>query len=954
MNETKLTNLNYYCLFQIFDYIKRNCNANKIKINYNVKRYSDLISFAISCKYICEAFKEWDFKLYEQLKIDKTFFKQVTSIEIYLEELYDHMRLLSAPQRKLFWKEYLGEIKGNDVLESVKIFFEPTQYYPEHLEAFDDIINALKHKDVREFVLSTKGKYKFDISPEFRNLESLCVDADMDVDLLIGFCQSNPNLTRLKLSRSELYNGQLAYIVPHCDELKYLSFVMKPGIDGGEYGPLAALPNLLELSLHGQHQSGSLVWLFECLRGSKIRRISIPNIHVTRDEAFALGQIPLLASLRLCFLDRSIYNEMFIQNYVTEIIVMSDPKYSHRSEGVKWAATMRCNLLKTAREPGVNYYNYGQIATTDTPESREMFTKIKDYEFLQSHRLRIEGTNKIVDTFRDLDERMIVEKLVLNTLQPISPKEMVVLGSLSTLTTIRCFFSQMENLIAVKLQQLANPEAKTQNRVDRITTEKCEVRLVHGQDSVTLAIYFKGIFMNTAVFAPLLRLNNLKCLSLKGRLMYISFEQLFKKIAIDDEINLEELEVDFVDAGELEQLVKIRSLKVLKCGFLCSRNIEKVGDLNQLESLTITFHPEGSLINLLKAFALKEIQTLRHLTVQHTPGVYEEMVELTKIKSLRSIQLGLKSENSWLRPNHQTRKIEVLYCVKCSAPKYESSKLRHHTIFKMVTSAQPTKLKVLTEIYPRTDFSVHFADSCFDLLENLPNLEDLRINFERRVPDMERMSRLKNLRRLSVASQDFRNLSQLESLECVIYHMQGIENVALLQNISELQIHNPTAFELWDLLKELGALVNMKSLLLDNCDLNFLELMEITKLKWINHLRLGIADKKFIFMFLPSNLPNLTDLEITSTECGNLMFVHGYIVTSKILKSLSLYRYYGITVDIVHGILMALKMNRDPDQHPPLKLRGIWCDFHRVSQVSLKLVKNLFSYIFYFLDTILR
>lgn len=505
-------------------------------------------------------------------------------------------------------------------------------------------------------------------------------------------------------------------------------------------------------------------------------------------------------------------------------------------------------------------------------------------------------------------------------------------------------FSQMETLIAVKLQQLRSPEPKIQGRVDRINTEKCDVHLIHGQDSVALAINFKGIFMNTAVFAPLLRLNNLKCLSLKGRLMYISFEQLFKTIAIDAEIYLEELQVDLVDAGELEQLVKIRSLKVLKCGFLCSRYIHKVGGLNQLESLTITFHPEGSLINLLKAFASKEIQTLRHLAVQHTAVVYEEMVELTKIKSLKSIELGLNSENSWQRPNYQTRKIEVLCCVKCTAPKYESTKLRHHTIFKMVTSAQPTKLKVLAEIYSRTDFSVHFTDSWFDLLENLPHLEDLRINFERKVPDLERISGLKNLRRLSVASQDFRNLSQLESLECVIFQMQGIENVALLQNISELQIHNPNAFELWDLLKELGALVNMKSLLLDNCDLHFLELVEITKLNWINHLRLGIADKKFIFMFLPSNLPNLTDLEITSTACENLIFVHSYIVTSKILKSLSLYRYYGITVEIVNGILMALKVNRDPEQHPPLRLRGIWCDFDRVSQVSLKLNINSLIY----------
>jgi len=127
--------------------------------------------------------------------------------------------------------------------------------------------------------------------PLISSLETLIVDARMEVNILVQFCTLNPNLRRLILVNNELY-GRLSDIVPHCNQLECLSFVIKQGVDAAEYKALAKLPRLNELILLGEHEE---VKLFHDLKEWKLQKILITDTHV--NDAIALASIASLISL---------------------------------------------------------------------------------------------------------------------------------------------------------------------------------------------------------------------------------------------------------------------------------------------------------------------------------------------------------------------------------------------------------------------------------------------------------------------------------------------------------------------------------------------------------------------------------------------------------------------------------------------------------------------------------
>ncbi|KAI8041363.1 hypothetical protein M5D96_005621 [Drosophila gunungcola] len=67
-----------------------------------------------------------------------------------------------------------------------------------------------------------------------------------------------------------------------------------------------------------------------------------------------------------------------------------------------------------------------------------------------------------------------------------------------------------------------------------------------------------------------------------------------------------------VDRIRTEELVKIRSLKTLKSGFFCSKNIDLLAGMNQLETLILTVHPQGSLRKLFNNLALQKVQLTKY------------------------------------------------------------------------------------------------------------------------------------------------------------------------------------------------------------------------------------------------------------------------------------------------------------------------------------------------------
>jgi len=362
---------------------------------------------------------------------------------------------------------------------------------------------------------------------------------------------------------------------------------------------------------------------------------------------------------------------------------------------------------------------------------------------------------------------------------------------------------------------------------------------------------------------------------------------------------------------------------------------------------------------LFKLLASKKSQVLKSLIIEGTKLTSQEVVELAGLESVENLQLGLPEVQNWKQsPEGTTDNLDVFYCQKCRLPPDASPYIEHQTYVHTLNSisdkeALTAKIHFITKLYG------NLTPGNLQLLANLSNLEKLSVYLDYNPQAVENLLRTlallspKKLRKLSFARQNFRLLSffeNLQSLESVVYHTKDIEFTAHLRNLTDLQIYNPLDIPLWELLKELKVLLNLQSLLLDNADLEFLDIVEVTKINWLKRLRLGLADKKFVFMLIP--LKDLEVLEITSTHYaakdeGN--FIVSFVLTSKNIRSISLYRYYDyLKRDYVNGILNTIKLFRDPSKHPPFKLRGVWCDFKRLSQVRIFLIKLFFfSFKFY-------
>lgn len=800
--------------------------------------------------------------------------------------------------------------------------------------------------------------FSLEIVPQITHLEKLELNVRMHSRILVELCKLNPNLRRLTLRNSEIF-GKLSDIVPHCNQLEYLSFVMKE-VDASEYVALANLPKLKSLILCGEHLEGSLVKLFNRFQEHQhIQSICIPETYVSNAEAIALASIRSVVSIKCCLRDKSIYSDLPLSGKLTHIYILGhpmqynpdNPYYNEKEEDFLKVTYRAHRPLAVVRA----YYQYWQTKDPSLIHQRSISNLLRlafDEDYLHAHRLYCIGwyDAKILPaTLHNSSEQFSVSitGIVLNKKVSISDAELAVLASIPTLTTIRCSFVQIEQIIAVKLQQL-NEITDTANRVDKIKTEFCNIRFVHSHESVTLVLEFfvQCILSYGSILAPLANLRNLKRLEIKGKLMSGSLVELFRALAALDKHTLQQLETAFLHPEELEEVVKIQSLRILKSGFFCSKYINELGNLEQLEELTLIVHPQGSLIELFAVLASKQPQVLKKLVIQNTKLTNQEVGHLAGIRSLESLQLGLPEVKYWEQQPKDTKNQAIVnYCQKCLlAPgsfTYENQ--THQTdIHTLITAADEDPLDAqfnfLTQSYGT------LTPTNLALLANLPSLEELKIYFNYNTLDAVNLLNTialqypQKVRTLAFASQDFRLVSlfkDLQSFECVFSHIKDIEYISQLRNLTDLQIDNPLGISLWQLLKELKVLGNLQSLILDNSNLEFLELVEVTKLSWLKRLRLGLAKKQFIFMLI--QLEELEVLEITSTHYAaenESNFLYSFLIKCKNIKSISLYRFYDfLRKDYINGILNHIKLFRNPYEHPPFKLRGVWSDFKRFNHV---------------------
>ncbi|KAH8239284.1 hypothetical protein KR032_002729, partial [Drosophila birchii] len=936
---TNILSLNSYCLYNIFRRIKINCE-NVHNAKGAVGKYLDLINFAISCDFFTKTFTEWNPELYEELRLALDFSNKAPVINVNLSNLYNYMHNQSRNEQKLFWSAYLNAIKENDKLESVKVTYKPAQYYPQHLDRFEALANVLKEKKtLRELDITIKG-YTFE-NVDIKGLKTLHVDARMNVNDLILLCQINPNLRRLKLTSAEL-SGRLCDIVPYCNHLEYLTIPMKDGLNAAEYAPLAQLPQLRDLTLLGEPKENSLLKLFQGLKETSIQQISIPNVYITIEEQNALSEISSLTSLKCCPKDTSINNALLYRSIQLRKTYFLFPQNKNKLLDLE-AAQYRLRASISAKK--INSPDTArQIARLFPGQNTSEWSSL-----LHSLQLYIEGwitADEIGQLLKSYSQNGLLEvsKIEISKDMPITQKEIDTLGSYPSITYIKCYMHQLQQMIAVKLQHLNNNIIYFR-RMDRIRTEHCEVRVLNINDpeiwTVVLDFFEKDVSINARIFTPLINLKNLTSLVILKSSGNGSLKAIFKCFASMEIHILEELRVTFLGPEEIVEVAKIRSLKDLECGFFCSRFIDHLATMNQLEVLTITVHPLGRLTTLFKALASRQDQKLECLTIQRKGLTFEEVVELARIESLLGLQLGLIDKQDWLHsPSHKSGSQYVRYCQKCKLPPRGSDHVQH----RIHTKALPfvaneadfdTQVRFLTELYETsTLLNLH-------LLAKLPRLRWLSLDFRYPMTAVENLCRTlaleapRRLNKITFGSQDFKLMSQFEELQyldCFIYHIQDIDSICLLNNLKGLMLYNPNGIDMWPILRELRELPYLHTLIINDKDLDNYEIAAIVQIKTLTTLSVGLASNEwFKYLILAKGLDLL---EVTSIHYANeneVDYINLICMKCTKLKTFSLYRYYGyITKQKVGELVDTLKSVRDPAEYPYLLLRGIWVDFERL------------------------
>ncbi|XP_017076366.2 uncharacterized protein LOC108111419 [Drosophila eugracilis] len=913
-------------LFQTLKQIKTNCESSN-EFHGRQVNYWDLVSFQINCGEPLDLTKEWQ---YDPLKED---------FLINLAEKYKSLKHFSQRDQEAYWKLYINAIKENKSMTSISIYFKPNDYYPDHLDRFEALLNAIEDKKSLQKLFIELHEYTFENVPKLGQLTNLFLNARMNVEDLVQLCRSNPNLRDISFINKDLY-GRFTDVVPYCGELQSLRLVMKDDIDATEYAGLAKLPKLQRLILRGKHQKGTLTKLFHGLESKDLKTLIIPNTLLSKDETQAMTRIHSLSSIMSGFDDVADLAHLRTPGYVGiyakpgQLIVM-DQLMDLVKSSVLVIAKKDCPILeiKYAEELGKLEVIFGLIdqckdyderedddenedSENEDSDERENSDGDEDHENVDEEDIQnianhiarvvhladvlqfsISGKFKssmLQTIYQELASKKPNElrKLNIRDCSPFTLEHATTLSSIQSLTTIFCDHCYLKNIFEMKVQQL-NGITEMRNREDRIKTEMCEILLIHTDKSSKLILQFCKNFTpgdNCAqAFAPLAYLKNLKILEIKSHIGVRTF-MLFIKLIKD----LQELEVQSVGPEDLIELSQIQSLKVLKCGFSSSKSVDHLAKLNQLESLTITDHPKGFLASLLTALAAREDQVLRSLSV-HRDLTSQDFVELTGLKCLERLQLGLSNDKNWKSYNPVSPSSGVV---------------------------TPTNL---------------------ELIAKLSNLKELSIHFDYEKQAVEKL--LKSLQspqrllKLSLPSHDLKLISkfqELRSLECFLHQVEDVKYIATLRNLTELRIHNSQKNLMTDFFKKLKVLSNLQSLLLDDTELKFEEVVEVTKMNWLTRLRLGLAEKPLLLLLL--QFENLETLEITSThyaEQHERNFCVLFLKACQNLISISLSRYFNLlTKQHVNSILRTIRQQRNPDNDPPFRLFGIWWDFKKLDQLD--------------------
>ncbi|XP_001353496.4 uncharacterized protein [Drosophila pseudoobscura] len=253
----KIADLSHYDLFNILDFVKKNCDPIDEAAPFNAEHYRDLYYFAATCKRHRLILRDWSRSMYNLLQIELLQMKLYKHMTVKFNELHSLLKGASKVRTDWYIDTIVTAMRRNENLESIELRYAPKKYLENHEEIFQKICKVIQEEKLtaspklKKFIVNI-AECEFVGLGRFHNISKLCLTARFAMFDLVEFCKNNQSLSSLELN-SYLYSdyGKLTYIVEHCPKLKELKFVLNNNglIRDEEYVKLANLDKLQQLEV---------------------------------------------------------------------------------------------------------------------------------------------------------------------------------------------------------------------------------------------------------------------------------------------------------------------------------------------------------------------------------------------------------------------------------------------------------------------------------------------------------------------------------------------------------------------------------------------------------------------------------------------------------------------------------------------------------------------------------
>ncbi|XP_062132729.1 uncharacterized protein LOC133843279 [Drosophila sulfurigaster albostrigata] len=668
------------------------------------------------------------------------------------------------------------------------------------------------------------------------------------------------------------------------------------------------LPDLYIVTIES-HESSALRCLFQAFGNElyfNLQSLTIAGFPMELEDLLQIAKIQSITDLNCGLSDLNSICELTRLSQLKLLTINSSHELNDFSEAiVNFIKASKGNVSLLSNKNGIGFDRNVRALTITMSEKMNSAGLTPLARVPNLPNIIIYGENQhncLTGLFREFanHEATVLQELSFNYENlPNSLDEVTQIAKIKTLRYLECGFSEPLSLELLQhLPQLEALRVTSTHQLKDIANEVLAI-LMGCANEITISRSFRDITYNkdqrrltitnssydnevldAQEYAALSQLPQMKSLHIVGRHKLGTFKDLFAELAMNANSTLQEIifrnkdkyqndtQKLLINNEETEEIVKISSIKRLKCGFSDAKSIKLLTKLINLKELNITRYLDGSLELFLQEWSSVHSPKLQSLNLSGKSLKYEEIAQVAKINSIKRLDCAVGDGQN----------VELL-----------------------------AQLKQLEELNIRAD-EVSSLARLFQALviTESKTLQHLKIANRALVyEEMQLISQMQNLKKLSCTlncTESIKILSNLThlneiSIEFDQCEVEDIEMLAQLKNLVCLDIKSPEVGSLRNILPQL---INLQSLTISGNDINSSEFSALV------------------------NLTNLEVLEITSYFYidDNYTFLLSLMQNCRQLKSIVLHyasRFVGL--DFMKNALRILKEVRNPQEQEALRLQ---------------------------------